>query len=336
MRYILICFFAFLYSFSIVHSEIKGEMLIVDSINVNVDSLVNQQIRKERAFEKYMDLSNPYSVQGGASYSDYLFVGHDRNAFLDVYDLSKQSYICSIHMQTPEPKSRCHANTINFGNRFYKNGDKFPLLYISSGYSISKKEDRSNVYVYRITSQKVKEDSIVFKSELVQTISVIGSGGWTECITDNKHDALWFRCDRLARRCFLKYPVPDVTQKNVELNPFEISALDTIIIRDFTIMKHCQGVLCLDDNFYIPIGVPSWREEPYLAIINLNKKDYTHIVNLYDIYLCNRFNLRDNTWEPEFFFFYNGDYFMGYRSAVYKLDMELVKKENYFYNINFR
>ena len=335
MRVVFCCFLICLCKSLFSLPNASNDTLSVEFSNV-IDSLAPQTTDKEKAFEKYMDLVNPKSVQGGACFGNYLFVGHDRNAFMDVYDLVNRTFCCSMRMQTPEPKSRCHANTINFGNHYYKKGDEFPLIYVSSGYTISKTDNRSNVFVYRITKKAVRKDSIVFNSELVQTITILEPGGWTECIIDNDHDALWFRYDRLSKRCFLKYQVPDVHQKYVELNPVETSALDTIFTRDFSIMKHGQGVLCHDGNFYIPIGVPGWREEPYLAILNLEKKDYTHIVNLYDVELCNRFNLRDNIWEPEFFFFYNGDYFLGYRTAVFKLNIELVKKENYFFNINYR
>lgn len=313
-----------------------------DSISVQFQDCINDSIGfqivvREKAFEKYMDLTKSKgNVQGGTCFGNYLFVGYHRNTSMDVYDLSKRAYICSMPMQTPEPKSRCHANTINFGSRFYKQGDEFPLLYVSSGYSISKNDDRSNVYVYRLTKKIYQGDSIAFKSELVQTISVYGSGGWSECVTDNEHDALWFRYDKYVKRCFLKYNVPDVHLKYVDLNPLESPALDTIVTKDFRIIKHAQGMLCHEGNLYIPIGVPSWGEEPYLTIVNLDKKDYTHIVNLYDLEMFNRFNLRDNTWEPEFFFVFDGDYYMGYRRSVYYLNMELVKKENYFYNINYR
>lgn len=291
---------------------------------------------KEKAYEKYMDLlKSKASVQGGACFDNYLFVGHDRNGYIDVYDLTSRAYISSITMQTPEPKSRCHANTINFGNQYYKKGDDFPLLYISSGYTISNTADSSNVFVYRIRKQVIRKDSIVFRSELVQTITIIGVS-WAECITDNEHDAIWINYEGKNISHFLKYPVPDVRQKNVLLNPIEKSALDTIITQKFKVLKHRQGLLCYDGSIYCPFGVPSRREEPYLSIIDLDKKDYAYIVNLYDLEMFNRLNLRDNTWEPEFFFVYNSDYFIGYRSAVYKLNMDLVKESNFFYNINFK
>lgn len=291
---------------------------------------------KEKAFEKYMDLEKPKaSVQGGACFGVFLFVGHDRNSFMDVYDMTSRMYVCSMTMQTPEPQNRCHANTINFGNLYYKNGDEFPLLYVSSGYTISNTDDRSNVYVYRISKNVVRDDSLVFRSELVQTISIIGAS-WSECITDNEHDAIWINYEGNDISCFLKYPVPAVRQKYILINPCETVALDTIITKNFKILKHNQGILCHNGYIYTPFGVPAWREEPYLSIIDLDKKDYAHIVNLYDLEMFNRFNLRDNAWEPEFFFTFNGDYFLGYRSAIYKLDMELVKESNYFYNINCR
>ena len=289
---------------------------------------------KEKAYEKYMDLVKPEaSVQGGACFGDYLFVRHNRNSFMDVYDMTLRIYVCSMTMQTPEPKNRCHANTVNFGNLYYKDGDDFPLLYVSSGYTISKTDDKSNIYVFRINKKIVKADSIVFRSELVQTISVIGVN-WSECITDNEHDAIWINYEGNNKSYFLKYPVPPVNQKNILINPRETAALDTIITKNYKILKHNQGILCHDGYIFTPFGVPAWREEPYLSIIDLEKKDYAYIVNLYDLEMYNRLNLRDNTWEPEFFFAYNGDFFMGYRSAIYKLNMKLVKESNFFYNIN--
>ena len=289
---------------------------------------------KEKAYEKYMDLVKPKaSVQGGACFGDYLFVGHDRNSFLDVYDMTSRAYICSITMQTPEPKNRCHANTVNFGNLYYKDGDEFPLLYVSSGYTVSKTDDKSNVYVFRISKKLIRKDSIIFRSELVQTISIIGVN-WSECITDNEHDALWINYEGNNNSYFLKYPVPPLRQNNILINPRETAALDTIITKNYKILKHNQGMMCYDGFIYTPFGVPAWREEPYLSIIDLDKKDYVYIVNLYDLEMFNRLNLRDNTWEPEFLFAYKGDYFIGYRNAIYKLNMDLVKESNFFYNIN--
>ena len=293
-------------------------------------------LNKEKAYEKYMDLEKPKaSVQGGACFGGYLFVGHDRNLYMDVYDMSSRMYVCSMSMHTPEPKNRCHANTINFGIQYYKKGDEFPLLYVSSGYTISNTDDKSNVYVYRISKNIVRDDSIVFRSELVQTISVIGAS-WSECVTDNEHNAMWINYEGKGNSSFLKYHVPDGHPKNVLINPLETSALDPIITNNFKILKHNQGILCHDGYIFMPFGVPAWREEPYLTIIDLGKKDYAYIVNLYDLEMFDRRNLRDNTWEPEFFFFYDGDYFMGYRSAIYKLNIDLVKESNFFYNINCR
>jgi hypothetical protein len=190
--------------------------------------------------------------------------------------------------------------------------------------------------VYRLTKNVIKEDSIVFNSDLVQTISIVGCYGWSECILDNEHDAIWIRYDRHKHRTFLKYSVPDICKKEIYIDPQKTTALDTIVVRDFNVIKHNQGFLCHEGNIYFPIGVPAWGEEPYLGIINLQKKDYEYIVNLYDLEMYNPLNLRDFDWEPEFFFVYKDDYFMGYRNAVYQLNMDLVKKSNYFYNINYR
>ena len=119
MRVILFCLFV-LFGFSL-PSQSQGSrdstsVMIQDSI---IDIISFHTDVKEKAFEKYMDLTKSKgNVQGGACYGDYLFVGHDRNTIMDVYDLSTRLFVCAMKMNTPEPKSRCHANTINFGNRY--------------------------------------------------------------------------------------------------------------------------------------------------------------------------------------------------------------------------
>lgn len=336
-RYFLLLFLInYCYS-SFSQNVISQDSMINNLQDTIIDSLESQVKIREKAFEKYMELVKPKaSVQGGACWGDYLFVGHDQNSYMDVYDLTEKEYVCKMSMNTPEPKFKCHSNTINFGDQFYKKGDEFPLLYVSSGYSISREVDLANVYVYRLTKMVIKEDSIVFNSDLVQTISIEGCYGWSECILDNEHDAIWIRYDRHKHRTFLKYSLPDIKKKEVFIDPQQTVALDTIVVRDFNVIKHNQGFLCHEGNIYFPIGVPAWGEEPYLGIINLDKKDYEYIVNLYDLEMYNPLNLRDNIWEPEFFFVYKDDYFIGYRSAIYKLNMDLVKQSNFFYNINYR
>lgn len=301
---------------------------LIAGAQVSSASLTKDFIQLNGTFELFMEFPGRGSSQGGACYDKYLFVGIGGNSLLDVYDLEHKKRVDVVKMPGAHPT--CHANTINFGSRYYQEGDDFPLLYVSSGNRRNPKEDLSNTYVYRLKKTVIQKDSLKFTAELVQTIGLSGFHGWSEFMTDIEHDAVWVRGSNDKTLTFYKYPVPDSHQKYVVLTPTDDSILDTIQVPCIKSIIHNQGYFCKDGYIYCASGMP--RETPYWVAINMELHDYEYVVNLYEVPGFDKHTHRGNRWEPEYLFFYNGDYFMGFRHSVYKIDLEPLKASNYFYH----
>lgn len=273
-------------------------------------------------YELFMKFQGRGSSQGGACYGKYLFVGIQGNRTVDVYNLEEKKGIGSISMPGSHPV--CHANTLNFGSQFYKAEDEFPLLYISSGNNFEPGVPTSMIFVYRIERGDTAQGKLKFTASLIQRIFLDGFRGCTECITDNEQEALWIRCGHGAQLAYLKFPAPEVKNDYVTLVPS--AAIDSFFVDDVPQLCYCQGCLCHNGYIYFPAGFPT--KIPYLAGISLEKRDYEYIINLNEVEDIRHTRLG----EPEYIFFYEGDYFIGFRKYIYRIDMEQVKKANYFYN----
>jgi len=280
------------------------------------------------AFTKYMEFQGRGSSQGGACYGDYLFVGNQGNGVIDVYDLDKKTSVCSISVPGSHP--RCHANTLNFGTQFYQKGDEFPMLYISSGERLDETKDLSNVFVYRLQKSIDQAGKISFRATLVQTIDLVNFYTWTECITDRADNAFWIRCVRGNKMAFLKYAAPDAHKAHVTLTPTDPEIIDTVQVNPIKALEHIQGMMCEEGYITYVTGMPS--ELHCWAAINTQTKDYEYIVNYVEVDGFDRQIHRDLYAEPEFVFTYKGDYFIGFRKFIYKMDLDKVKQANYFYN----
>lgn len=264
--------------------------------------------------EKYMNLNeNTSGGQGGACYGDYFIQGYNSNSYMDVYNLKSKSYVC--RMQVPEPKSnsRYHVNTMNFGNQFVYEGDRFPVLYVCSGYTITKSSNLAFVYVYHI---KVIDDNTM-QLELIQTITLkdFCTDKWTEAILDNENDAIWIKSNSCIYR---KYKVPSISERDCVLTPYD-NVLKEINIGAQPFVSHNQGHLFHGDRILFATGVPSWGETVALIIINTLTGEREHIVNLFDIGLFDKSNSSSNSFEPESVIIYEGQVMICYCKAIYKL-----------------
>ena len=290
----------------------------------------NLSAQDSLAFTHFMDMPGRSYSQGGACYGKYLFVGMGGNRQMDVYDLERKVQVGT--MSTGCTDARCHANTLNFGSRRYKQDDEFPLLYVSSGSTTSQDSETSNVYVYRIErqSRQSQKDTIAnFHCSLVQTISFTGLGDWVECSVDADHDSLWVATWMNGKRAFLPYAVPDAHQSKVTLTMTEEAREHAILVDNIRVLGHPQGQFCKDGHIYIPAGMPG--EVPYLAMVSLAQRNYDYVVNLYEVDGFDKHLHRGNDWEQEYIFSYDGDYYLGFRHFIYRLNLDKVKEANYFW-----
>lgn len=266
----------------------------------------------------FMNLNYSRETQGADCYNNFLFVGRDGKSRIDVYDLEYKQFLCFANLTVPD-SSRCHANTINFGNLFYEDEDEFPLLYVSAGYiEHNNDQSESRVYVYRLQRKNYKETTLGFEITLVQTIHFMHAS-WTECILDNENHAFWIKYYSKGKIHFLKYHTPDPSCKDVYYSPSDGNQIGRFAIDNIKEYKLAQGHYCRDGKIMFVAGNPGTNVPPYFVVIDLEKKKATHIINLSDLGLNNPDNPKDGVWEPENIFFYNGSCYIGYRKFIYQI-----------------
>ena len=275
-------------------------------------------------FHEYMSLQPVAQGQGGACYGDYFIQGYNKNEFITIYNLKEKRNITTISIPAPPPNSKTHTNTINFGGQRYDEKDYFPLLYISSGYSIN---GISYIYVYRIVGGGEKDDD--FSISLVQTISLKNFGSWTEGIIDAENGYLWIKHSIDGMSGYAKYDLPDIMKNKVTVQKEEY--LQNFNLDPTPVNSGNQGHLFADGRILLVSGIPSEGQSLAFILINSLKEKYELILDLSEVGLHN-YNV-DNYFEPENLFFYNNQLMIGYRNVIYILNIQKVKngvKSNYF------
>lgn len=266
--------------------------------------------------EKYMDLSYPsgYSAQGSACYGNYFFQGYAGNKIITVYDLKNKTCIGSYDTKGPY-NSRIHANTLNFGNQRYDPDDDFPVLYVSSGYTIN---GYSQIYAYRI--QKQVSD---FSFSLVQTITLKGCGSWTEGILDNENDYLWIKYEKNGSAGpfgYAKFNVPDISSGDVTID-FN-SYIDDFSLSAEPYPSSNQGHIFHDNKILLVSGVPATNEKlAYISIIT-ESHERECIIDLAENGLVNKNAPKDNAYEPEGCIFYDDNFMICYRKFIYTFQID--------------
>lgn len=266
--------------------------------------------------QKYMVLKpqGKKSAQGSACYGDYFVQGYNNNGYISFYNLEEKKYLSTIEIPSPAPNSRIHANTLNFGSHKYKESDYFPLLYISSGYNVN---GISYIYVYRIMRNGKRTD---FSISLVQTISLINFGKWTEGIIDAENNYLWVKSAKGEKYTYTKYVLPEFSNNQVSI--YYENSLDNIVIDVCQPKSSGQGHLFHGEKIYFVSGVPSRNQPLYLRTINTVTGEWDFSLNLADIGLVDSRDNKRNSFEPEGVLFYKGKLMICYRKALYILDIK--------------
>ena len=214
--------------------------------------------------------------QGGDCWGDYLFQFSANNAIVRIYNLAEKRLVQSflLNKENSGFVKNCHCNSVCFGSFFYEEGDEFPLLYVSTGYS---SEGYTGALVYRIL-----KDNHLFSFSLVQTIRLpILDTSWTEFVP-------------AGDICFVSYgnivykiPLPSVHCGDIILD----GSKDAIEVFDFYPRpkemgnSRNQGRLYHNGKFILPSGVPQSGEPSLLIFMDLETKTYEHIFSFPDLNL---------------------------------------------------
>ena len=255
---------------------------------------------------KYMNQSSSgTSVQGADCYGDYLFQFQHANAAVYVYNLKEKVFVGKIALK---PNSNNHCNNVSFSNRFYEDGDEFPLLYVSG----SQSGTYNQVQVYRI----FRNDD-VFSIEQVQTIKMPKGNEknhmfWTQVMIDKDENVMYVlsKTQSSGGTFISKLNIPYVYREDVELSEDDI--IDQFEVENSI---HKQGAVARKGFLYIMYGVPGYGDTVYLRIVDLkNRKDACAI------------NLTEEGFkvEPEGSFFYNSElYCATNNSGIFKLELDM-------------
>ena len=289
----------------------------VDILSENVDSLMGEEypynyngnkISFGNKFNRrtMFSLSDSYpKAQGAACYGDILFVFHDQNATVQVYNMATLTFVQSIAMSSSEQGTDVHCNSVNFGTEFYDPSDPFPLLYCST-------EAQKTIFVYRVILSEG-----VYSLVRVQTITFAnfptGQNGFNypNGIPDNWNERLYvmglktYPWSSYADNTIILgfYPMPKLSDGDVTL---DYSNLQDV----FTIPNSptAQGATFVDGKLYAALGTD---QSCMLYVINPS----SHIVET-------KVDLKASGMNdaPENVFYYAGDLYTNwYTKRVIKL-----------------
>ena len=323
MKVLLLIMFFSLFIFT---SCAKTEDMEKDKISYPIAETNDNTIRDTIicTFEKYMSLQpvGKYSAQGSACYGKYFIQGYNFNGYVTIYDLEEKKCLETIEVPAPAPSSRTHSNTLNFGGQRYLPDDYFPLLYVSSGYTI---DDISFIYVYRLSKELIGGEE-KFSLSLVQTISLYDFGTWTEGIIDAINSNLWIKCKSGNRLKYICYNLPDISEGNVDI--YSENGLRNFLVDKKPAGSRSQGHLFWNDRILLTSGVPQSGEAIAFISINTLTGDIEYIIDLAEVGLVNPQNPKDGTFEPEGVIVYNGQLMICYRKAIYTFTIERIKKDD--------
>lgn len=263
---------------------INDYVLYPKTINDNSD----QQVMPPYEFLMEINGNPPNTVQGGDVYDKYFFQGFNNNAFLDVYDIENKKYICRLIIPSPQPSARCHVNSVCFGNQRADSKDFFPLLYISSGYSLNGNSSDYFVYVYRV----IKDDNDNFEISLVQTITLseFGKDGWTEGIPDVENNKFWVKYGGRYYVCFDMPKIEDgdiilkhgegIKEIDLGLQPYNSSNQDHLFVNNRILLV--SGIPNTGQRLlFIAINTLTGEREVIIDLQKLGIKEEPESISLY-------------------------------------------------------
>lgn len=261
----------------------------------------------------YMSLSAGSYGQGSAVYGDYFVRGYSvEGGKIQIYSLTDRTLVQTITLPT-FPNTHYHANTISFGSAKYSEEDDFPILYICSNSTDTASSSTSEVYAVRISGARGN-----YVVTLVQTINIdFGiKNGWTEFVCDPINNRAWI-CGT-GVKTFICVALPNISDAavTIDANTAVIDSFDVNLpLKIGTSVKSSgQGMFFYHNRIYWASGVPYREEEgvdaAYVMVVNTLTHCIETVVSLKNYGL---------TEEPEGCFVWNEEFYVAYRTHLYKL-----------------
>ena len=260
------------------------------------------------------------SWQGAASYDKYLVTSYasasNGSAKLEIYDLEEKKHLQEVTISGMAVLN-AHLNSISFGHK-YTEEDALPLLYVSSGYTLPSQANATQVYVYRFIGAMGS-----LTSQLVQTITLNGFGGWTDIAIDSEHSRMWVKGNKKNNTFYEDYFCYELPALNGDIEIGEYGdAIDKFTLSSIALPDNVQkasGQQCTYYNgkLWITYGVPKSQgaESLIISVVNTRSHLRESTVWLDDIIDANLVDA-NNTYEPEGLFFWHDQLFIVFPSHL--------------------
>ena len=262
--------------------------------------------------KEYMTLtpSSELGPQGASCYGDYFVQAYSNNKYLTVYNLKTKTKIGDIIVSAPAASSKIHCNTINFGSQRFAADDEFPVLYVNSGYTYNGSQ---KLFVYRITANDGSSE-YAYTARLIQTISLVGFGSWTEGIIDNENNYLWVKYENGGANGlygYAKFELPDIHTGDIsihyseQLDDFKLAFVPTNSSNQCHLFYHDRIIL-------VSGGRDNTQPVAFIAVNTLSQEEEL-ILNL------KKAGLKG---EPEGLIRYGNQFMISYSNKLYTFETE--------------
>ena len=241
----------------------------------------------------YEDIGDVSAAQDGAVWNGKLFVGNLDGLFR-VYNAQTYELLGTFEAENADALTP-HCNTVVFGNTYYEQGDKYPLLYanIWKNYSNDAEKHEGTCCVYRII-----ETDGVFSADLVQVIEigfVDEENIWPDSnnvrpfgsfIIDTDKSKLYVYANRDSDQDtrFFEFDIPDVTDGtyNETYGCKVVSLAYSAVQRDFSVgyIAYPQCAVYANGELYITSGFVSQNVSPKVTQVDLCSGSVEYVYDL--------------------------------------------------------
>lgn len=275
------------------------------SITIDIEDI--KQNKKIIGIDLYMDLpvvgAHTFR-QGCAYYQNNLFVFHNTNDIVEVYDFKNKSLISVMDMTLFDLNHmEFHCNNANFSAYKYDDSDFFPLLYVSM-----ENLNQRKILVLRISAEGSK-----YNFEQIQTIQLPNNLYYTNSYLDTDNDALWvsgyttdnFNASSNNKLDYIMFNLPNYKGEKMVV----LGNNDIVQKSEFDSISSTQGGQINNGFLYQVFGV---YPPLYLKVFDLQRSMESYSCAISDY----------NPAEPEGLFIVEDDIYYSTESHIYIIRFE--------------
>lgn len=240
----------------IMASKVKQWLLLVACIlsvfvSLGCEQAISNRIETEElklpkeivGIDHYMDfpdVGSHTSRQGCAYFDNTLFIFHNTNDIVEIYDFKKRSLISTTDMaQFDLNHMEYHCNNANFSTIKYNDSDVYPLLYISM----------ENINQRKILALRIHEEGGNYSFEQIQTIQLPKSSDlnlyYPNSYLDTNDDTIWvsgyttdnYYASPNNKLCYIHFKLPNYKEEKM----VSLDTSDIMEVREFDSISATQG-----------------------------------------------------------------------------------------------